>query len=107
MAIGDQNIWYPGLDYKGREGDYAQPCVGTFPQEMVIELVRKRAQEDYAWVMANGMASDSEERMSKMLVWVSDYKHIHQCLTANPDETIDWVCRELGKITHQLGRPHV
>lgn len=103
----EENMWYPGPDYKGREGDYAKK-ISECEIDEVLELVQQRACEDYDWIMRNGMASDSEERMGKMLAWVSNHNNITQCVQANleNDPTVDWVCRELGKITHKLGRPN-
>ena len=100
----EEIMWYPGLDYVGREADYTKH-ISECEIDEVLELVQKRAQEDYDWIMRNGMASDSEERMGKMLAWVSNHNNITQCVQTNLEEdpTVDWVCRELGTITHKLG----
>jgi dissimilatory sulfite reductase (desulfoviridin) alpha/beta subunit len=106
----EENMWYPGLDYKGREGDYAQ-TIDDLALSQVIELVQKRANEDYVWIMANGMSGDSPVRMEKMLVWVTNERNIKQCVEhiwsegMHHERTVDSVCRELGEITHKLGRP--
>lgn len=97
----EQNIWFPGI-YGGREGDYAK-LVADIPEDHVVELVQQRAKEDGEWAIKTDRVGDDEDKMRKMMAWVSDEKNIRQCLKANPDETVDWVCRDLANATKWLG----
>ena len=65
----------------------------------MVSLVQQRAQEDGTWAIDNGFVGDNEETMRKMMAWVSDPKNILQCLEANPNETVDWICRDLANAT--------
>jgi hypothetical protein len=40
--------------------------------------------------------------MRKMMEWVSREKNIRQCVEANPDETVDWICRDLANASKWL-----
>lgn len=93
----DQIIWHPGI-YHGREGAYSQVACNV-PQEDLIELVRKRAQEDGEWAIVNGHVGPHNENaslMRRMMEWVADPENIVQCFEANPEETVDWICRDLA-----------
>lgn len=93
----EQTIWFPGI-YHGREGDYAK-SVKTVSRERLVELVQQRAKEDGEWSIENGYVGDNNENeplMRKMMEWVSRPENIIQCADANPDETVDWVCRDLA-----------
>lgn len=97
-------IWFPGI-YKGRlTVEYTQTIDGlTF--EEVCKLVQKRAQEDGEWAIANGMVgknNENEPKMRRMMEFVSDPKHIEQCVDYIYKEetegvrTVDFVCRDLA-----------
>lgn len=90
----DQTIWYPDV-YNGRQGDYAKTVADVSLVELT-ELVQKRAQEDGQWAIDNGFVGDNEDKMRKMMAWVSNPENIQQCLEANPHETVDWICRDLA-----------
>lgn len=104
----ETNIWHPGPDYKGREGDYAK-TIGELPDGRTIELVQQRAQEDSLWAIEHGYASDTA-LMGRMAEWVGEPKNIAQCLERIYSEenahicTVDWVCRELAKVTQSIAR---
>lgn len=89
-------IWFPGI-YGGREGDYAKTA-SSFSRERVIELVQQRAKEDGERAIENGHVGDNEDKMREMMAFVSDEKHIIQCLEYgnNSSETVDWICRDLA-----------
>lgn len=101
------NIWYPGPDYKGREGVYAK-TVGELPDEDTTTLVRHRAQEDGEWTIENGLVADHAKYMRKMMAWVADPTNIAQCLEhLYKDEeahirTVDWVCRDLANASKAI-----
>lgn len=97
----DQVIWFPGI-YNGRQGDYAK-FVADVPEGQVVELVQQRAKEDGEWAIENNHVGGRPELMRKMIAWVSDETNIRQCLKANPDETVDWICRELANATKAIG----
>lgn len=100
----DHIIWFPGL-YNGRVGDYAK-IASTMPEAKVIELVQQRAHEDGEWAIQNGHVGDNEDIMRKMMAWVSDVTNIRQALEANPDETVDWICRDLANGSKWAGGSH-
>lgn len=97
----DQIIWFSGI-YNGREGDYAKK-VSELELAQVNFLVRQRAKEDGEWAIENGHVGDNEDVMRKMMAWVSDPINIRQCVKANPDETVDWVCRDLTNAAKWIG----
>lgn len=96
----EQTIWFPGI-YSGREGNYAK-LVADMPEEEVIKLVQHRAKEDGEWAIENNRVGGRAEFMRKMMAWVSNEKNIRQCLAANPDETVDWICRDLANATKRI-----
>lgn len=105
----EMTIWYPGPDYKGREGVYAK-TVGEIPDKQTVLLVQRRAREDGEWAIENNRVGDRPEFMRKMMAWVSDPTNITQCLERIYKEenahicTVDWVCRELANVTKGIGR---
>jgi hypothetical protein len=81
--------------------------VADVTTEALIELVQKRAKEDGEWAIENGFVgpnNENEPLMREMMKWVSDPKNITQCADANPDETVDWVCRDLANASKWLAR---
>lgn len=99
--VEDQNIWFPGI-YSGREGVYAK-LVADVPEAQVVELVQQRAHEDGEWSIETDRVGDNEDLMRKMMAWVSDVTNIQQALKANPNETVDWICRDLANGSKWLG----
>jgi hypothetical protein len=100
--IEEQAIWYPGSDYKGRAGDYLK-IVSDIPEEQLIRLVQQRAREDGEWSIEYYSLDRTKDLMRRMMSWVSDSRNIIQCMEANPNKTVDWICRELANITRELG----
>lgn len=92
-----ETIWFPGI-YSGRQGDYANNASNLDIDE-IVELVQTRAKEDGEWAIENGFVGDNEDTMRKMMAWVSNPKNIEQCVAANPNETVDWLCRDLANAT--------
>lgn len=96
----DQTIWFPGI-YNGREGDYAK-TLSEVTQVELLNLVQQRAQEDGEWAIDNGFVGDDEDKMRKMMAWVSDLDNINQCVDHINKEglldqrTVDFVCRDLA-----------
>jgi hypothetical protein len=97
----ETTIWFPGI-YNGREGDYAL-ISSDIPEAKLIELVQQRAHEDGEWAIQNDFVGDNEDIMRKMMAWVSDPKNIKQCMEANPNETVDWICRDLANGSKWIG----
>lgn len=98
MTIQDhETIWFPGI-YGGRSTEEYTQTAGSISVEQLIELVQKRAEEDGNWCIDNGFVGDNEDAMRKMMEFVSDEKHILQCLKYgdNATETVDWICRDLA-----------
>jgi hypothetical protein len=96
-----ETIWFPGI-YGGRSTEEYTQTAGSIPVEQVVELVQKRADEDGNWVIDNGFVGNNEDKMRKMMEWVSREKNIRQCVEANPDETVDWICRDLANASKWL-----
>lgn len=97
----DQTIWFPGI-YTGRQGVYARKT-SEFSLDEIVKLVQMRAQEDGEWAIKNGFVGNNEDKMRKMMAWVSNEDNIRQCLEANPHETIDWICRDLANGSKWVG----
>lgn len=95
-----QNIWHPEI-YDGRKGVYDTPA-RLYTEDKLVELVQKRAEEDGTWCIEQGLVGDNEDVMRKMMAWVSRRENILQCRTANPDETVDWICRDLANATKNI-----
>lgn len=99
--INPRNIWFPGA-YVSREDDEYTQLASDPPFEMLVLLVQKRAKEDGEWAIENHLVGSNEDKMRLMMVFVSDRKHIGQCLehifAEERDEvaTVDWVCRDLA-----------
>lgn len=96
-----QNIWHPEI-YDGRKGVYDTPA-RVYTDDKLVELVQKRAQEDGEWTIAQGLVGENEKLMRKMIEWVSRQDVILQCRAANPEETVDDICRELASATKRIG----
>lgn len=101
-------IWFPGV-YSGRQGVYAQ-TVQFIQFDDLVELVQKRADEDGNWAIDNDFVGPNEDKMRRMMEFVSDPTNIRQCLehlTKNNEEsirTVDWVCRDLAKASKMMVR---
>jgi hypothetical protein len=104
--VDNETIWFPGI-YAGRQGPYAQ-LASDISRGDLIELVQKRAEEDGEWAIAKGVVGDNEDKMRRMMAWVSDPKNIVQCyenevvLNENAP-TVDWICRDLANATKWIG----
>ncbi len=96
----EQTIWFPNI-YSGRKGVYAK-TISEMPLVELMDLVQKRANEDGEWTIDNGFVGNNEDKMRKMITWVSDPENIHMCVDAIREEqlehvrTVDYVCRELA-----------
>lgn len=105
----EQNIWFPDA-YIGRtEGEWIKPVSiflhdkGAIGALVLLEvLVAQRAKEDGEWAIENGLVGDHEDKMRRMMEFVSDPKNIQQCVEhilnegTEMDRTVDWVCRDLA-----------
>lgn len=97
----ETTIWFPGV-YAGRTNpEYTLPAA-YINFEDLVKLVQQRAQEDGEWAIANGFVGDNEDKMRRMMAFVSDEKNIRQCLEHIHKEgldhkrTADWLCRDLA-----------
>jgi hypothetical protein len=91
-------IWSHGYAWTDPPGDYAK-LAGDVSEEKLIALVQSRARKDGEWSIENGHVGDDNENedvMRKMMDWVSRPDNIRQCAQANPNETVEWVCRDLA-----------
>jgi len=97
----ETTIWFPGT-YGGRmDASYIQ--IATHLNfDNLVQLVQTRATEDGEWAISNGFVGDNEDKMRRMMAFVSDEKHIRQCVEhihkENLDHvrTVDFVCRDLA-----------
>lgn len=99
------HIWDPGVYQEPSEGDYAQLVKDT-SIEKIIDLVKKRAEKDGEYSIANGHVGENnknEPKMRRMMAFVADEKQILQCVDHifKIDETretrsVFFVCRDLA-----------
>jgi hypothetical protein len=107
--VDKETMWYPGPDYIGRHGPYAQHA-SDITREELIRLVQERTMEDGEWVIAHGLVGENEELMRKRMEWVCRSRNILQCYehaVALHEEhpTVDWICRELVNVVNLIGTP--
>lgn len=102
-------IWFPGI-YEGRtDSEYTQ-LVADIPLDEIVDLVKKRAREDGEWAIANGLVGDNEDKMRRMMQFVSDRVNIQQCTAyiykenGEHERTIDYVCRDLANASKMMVR---
>lgn len=97
----EQTIWFPGI-YGGRTDEIYTQVAMHLNFEDLVRLVQKRAQEDGEWVITNGFVGKNEDKMRRMMAWVSDETNIRQCVEhihkseLDHVRTVDWVCRDLA-----------
>jgi hypothetical protein len=97
----EMTIWFPGI-YGGRTDDKYTQLACHIPAIDLVILVQDRAQEDGEWAITNGFVGNNEDKMRRMMAWVSDEKNIEQCVEHIRKEklenlrTVDFVCRELA-----------
>lgn len=97
----ETTIWFPGI-YGGRTGKPYTTLVSDISLVELTELVQTRAKEDGEWAINNGFVGDNEDKMRRMMAFVSDPKHIQQCVEHIHKEgmeskrTVDFVCRDLA-----------
>lgn len=104
MITAEEVIWHPELDslYNGRQDVIYLQIAMYMNFDKLIELVQARAKEDGEWAIENNLVGDNEDRMRRMMEWVSDETHIRQCVEhlhkngRDDTATVDWVCRELA-----------
>lgn len=101
VSKAEELIWYPGI-YEGRTTPEYTQMVEKVPFDTLVTLVKTRAEEDGEWAIANNLVGDNEDKMRRMMEFVSDTKHIEQCHQHILDNetastlTVDWVCRDLA-----------
>lgn len=102
MITEKEVIWYPGPVYDGRQDILYTQIATQMNFDELVELVQTRAKEDGEWTIENNLVGDSEDRMRRMIAWISNEKHIRQCVEHLHKDgrdhvaTVDWVCRELA-----------
>lgn len=98
-VIEEQVIWYPGI-YGGRTTEEYTQIANNVPVDEIYELVRKRAEEDGEWAIANDRVGGHEQKMRDMMAFVSDEKNILQALDhlvlSGVEQSVDFVCRDLA-----------
>lgn len=105
----ETNMWWPGLDYQERGGNYAKSIADVSLVELT-RLVKTRVEQDGEWTIKNKHVGDREELMRKMMAWASKDENIQQCVAqlvregTEEDHTVDWVCRELAKAAKRIGK---
>src|SRR3954454_22585158 len=108
MSIEEQEtIWYPGI-YGGRTDEEYTQIATHLNFEDLVELVQKRAKEDGEWAIDNGFVGDNEDKMRRMMAFVSEVKNIWQCLEhihkegLDHERSVDWLCRELANASKYM-----
>lgn len=96
-----QTIWFPGI-YHGRSEPEWKELVRNLSLEIVIERVQRRAQEDGEWAIDNGHVGSNEDKMRRMMTWVSLESNIQQAYVyiqdrePDVDRDVDYICRDLA-----------
>lgn len=100
-----QTLWYPGFYVPRTDGDWDK-IASNLPFSRVLELVQTRASQDGEWTIEQGKVGDNEEKMRKMMAWVSRKDNIRQCIDANLDKgfTVDQVAHELAHASKMVAR---
>ena len=100
-VVQQETIWFPGI-YGGRTDSEYTMIVADSSLTEIIDLVQKRAKEDGEWAIENGFVGENEDKMRRMMAWVSDEKNIRQCMEhihkdgLDHQRTVDFVCRDLA-----------
>lgn len=99
-----QTLWYPGIYVPRTDGDWDK-AASSLPFARVVELIQTRASQDGEWTLENEKVGGNEEKMRKMMAWVSRKDNIRQCIDANFEKgvTVDWVARELAYASKMVG----
>ena len=101
MITEEQLIWYPGI-YGGRQEPEWTELVTNLDLETVTERVQRRAQEDGEWAIEHGFVGDNEDKMRRMMAWVSLETNIEQAYEyvrerePEMERTVDYLCRDLA-----------
>lgn len=96
-----ETIWFPGI-YHGRTSAEYLELVSDITIDELIQRVQKRAEEDGEWAISNGFVGDNEEKMRRMMAWVSEETNIRQAFEyifqegSEKERTVDYVCRDLA-----------
>lgn len=108
-AVAEQNIWYPGDDYRPREDDkYPMPISEFDDLGEIVFLVRKRVGGDLELAVNAGYLGEDQFTMRDMMLYVINVKSVMTVLhgiaktESENSITVDWVCRELGKNSRSL-----
>lgn len=103
-------IWFPGI-YGGREYSPWTKSATAISIDHIIALVQRRAKQDGEWAIEHDFVGDNEDKMRRMMAWVSDETNIRQAVEAVVKEqehakkivgddyeprTVDYVCRDLA-----------
>lgn len=97
----ETTIWFPGI-YEGRTNKFYSQIAMHLNFNDLVQLVQARAKEDGEWAITNGFVGDNEDKMRRMMAFVSDEKNIRQCVKHIHQEnldhvrTVDFVCRDLA-----------
>lgn len=94
-----QNIFTVGI-YHGQEGEPWNIKVSTLLFSQIVPVVQQRAKEDGQWCIDNDLVGDNEDKMHRMIAYVSNEQNIARCLRElkkeERDEDINFVCRDLA-----------
>lgn len=99
--VQQETIWFPGI-YGGRTDSEYTMIVADSSLTEIIDLVQKRAKEDGEWAIENGFVGENEDKMRRMMAWVSEPRNIKQCVEhiwvdeMQEKRTVDFVCRDLA-----------
>jgi hypothetical protein len=95
------NIFTPSI-YHGTNDQLYRRTIAEVELHDVIPLVQKRAREDGQWCIDMNLVGHNEDKMRKMIEYVSDPINITETfryITHHEDPTtrdIDFICRDLA-----------
>ena len=101
------NIFTPGI-YHGLQDEPFTTRVTSMEVKKVIQIVQMRAHEDGQWCIDMDLVGDNQDKMLRMIDFVSDPTHIvdaleHYIRESRNDLTIDYLCRDLANSSKWAG----
>jgi hypothetical protein len=106
----EQLIWFPDdRIYSPRGMEYSKLVTDATLDE-IVDLVRKRAEEDGQYCIDHHLVGGHDDKMRRWMAFVSERKNIQQCTahiyreSMENERTIDWVCRDLANASKVMVR---
>lgn len=96
-----RNIFTNGIFHGSTEEPYTLK-LGDVSIVTLVRAVRDRAEVDGQWCIDNDLVGNNEDKMRRMIAYVSDPENIVRCVSyilkhnEENDRTVDFVCRDLA-----------